>query len=93
MQTVAVIGAVVLGGTVRRRAAVVQPPGLAQAHVMGNTLTMAGTPVEDLTRRLRTAGRCPPHVAPTHVEVDTDAVRGTVALVVAGCDQTVDRRN
>ena len=92
MCTVAVIGAVVLTGTVRSRAAVVLPGGLTQAHVVGEALTVAGAPVEDLTRRLRAAGRCPASVAPTHAEVNTDTARGTVELVVARRSQTVDRR-
>ena len=92
LKTVAVIGAVVLGGTVRSRAAVVRPTGLAETHVMSNALTVAGTPVEDLTRRLRAVGQCPAQVAPTHVQVYTDAVGRTVLLLVARRSQTVDRR-
>ena len=92
MCTVAVIGAVVLTGTVRSRAAVVLPAGLTLAHVVSDALTVAGAPVEDLTRRLRATGRCPASVTPTHVEVDADTVRGTVVLVVTRRSQTVDRR-
>ena len=56
---------------------------------MGNALTVAGAPVEDLTGWPRATGRCPPQVAPTHVEVDTDAAGRTVELVVARRGHTV----
>ena len=92
LETVAMIGAVVLSGTVSSRAAVVRPTGLTHTHVMSNALTMAGAPVHDFTRRLRTAGRCPAQVTSTDVQVNTDAVGRTVLLRVARSSQAVDRR-